>query len=542
MADNGARAAEPCYAAELRNISKIYPGGLKPANNNISLGLRKGEILCIAGENGAGKTTLMKILCGLEAPGSGSICINGKAECVDSPAAARKLGIGMVHQHFMLFPEYTAAENIVMGSEPRKWGVFWDFKKTREAAAAVISAHGFSIEPERPAHTLSVGEMQQVEICRVLYRGADIIVLDEPTSVLAERETAALFETLRALAASGKSIILITHKLAEITQIADRVAVLRGGELAGVRNAAGIDEYEISRLMIGAEGLSGIARNNVAHNATAVRGEAAVRGSPEPVLAFTNVTVMRHGQKQPLLDRLSFTVAGGEIAGFAGVGGNGLGVLEAVLGGFLHPASGKILHRGRDISRLNIRRLRNAGLAYVPADRMRVGCALNAAVSENLIINRRGEFSPYGFLSNKKIARFTDGLVTRYNIAGAAPEGSAVPAASLSGGNLQKLILAREIEQFKDYMVFSEPTWGLDIAAGAFVRGEIAALRARGAALVLISTNLDELLELADRIIVLYRGRAAGEFANPAGTDSALLKAVIGECMQGLPQKGAVPQ
>jgi simple sugar transport system ATP-binding protein len=511
------------HAVELRGISKVYPGSAKKANNNISLALGRGEILCIAGENGAGKTTLMKILYGLETPDEGAIFINSNAVTIDSPLAARRLGIGMVHQHFMLFPEYTAAENIVMGMEPRKWGIFFDKAKAKAQAAKVIEAHHFSIDPDRPVKSLSIGEMQQVEICRLLYRNAGIIILDEPTSVLTGHETAALFKTLKALAAEGKSLFLITHKLQEIKSIADRVAVLRKGELAGIRGKGEIDEYAISKMMIGGD-------YNVPEKHAGKETRPAVRG--EPVIVFDNVTVFRRGQRRPLLDKLSFSVGPGEITGFAGVGGNGLGVLEAVLGGFLHPAAGKIFHKGDDISRLNIRRLRKRGLAYVPADRQRVGSALGASIDENLIIDRRMEFTRMGFLDRRAVRNFCGGLISRYNIEN---PGGAFPASALSGGNLQKLILAREIDQFKDYFVFSDPAWGLDIAASAFVWAEIAKLREKGAAIILISTNLDEILTLADRIIVMYRGMAAAEFDNSGNTSA--LKEKIGDCMHGAERK-----
>ena len=494
------------YAVELRGISKIYAGSNKKANNNISLGARKGEIVCIAGENGAGKTTLMKILNGLEAPTAGEVCINGNT-------------VGMVHQHFMLFPEYTVAENIVMGVEPRKWGLFFDRARARDEAAKVINAHHFSITPNRLVQDLSVGEMQQVEICRLLHRSADIIILDEPTSVLTEAETAALFKTLKALALAGRSLFLITHKLQEIKSIADRVAILRRGELVGILNKNEIDEYAISKMMIGSE-------NKIDFSPKRVRTNTNSSTYNEPVITFNDVTVLRRGQKRPLLDRVSFAVQVGEIVGFAGVGGNGLGVLEAVLGGFLHPSAGKITHNGKDISRLNIRRLRNQGLAYVPANRMKVGSALSATVNENIIIDRRDELSRIGFFDNNIINNFSAGLIARYNIEMAAGTHS---AAALSGGNLQKLILAREIDQFRDYFVFSEPTWGLDIAASGFVWDEIAALREKGAAIILISTNIDEIIDLADRVMVMYRGSIAAEFNR-----DNISKEKIGDCMQGL--------
>jgi len=510
------------YVVELRGISKTYAGSSKKANSNISLGLRKGEILCIAGENGAGKTTLMKILNGLEAPTAGEIFINGNNVIIDSPLAAQKRGIGMVHQHFMLFPEYTVAENMVMGVEPRKWRLFFNGAQAREEAAKVINAHHFSITPNKLVQDLSVGEMQQVEICRLLHRNADIIILDEPTSVLTEAETAALFKTLKALALAGSSLFLITHKLQEIKHIADRVAVLRRGELVGILDKNEIDEYAISKMMIGAENQKNFTQRHRRHGDCKVNSE--------PVIVFNDVTVLRRGQKRPLLDKVSFNVRPGEIVGFAGVGGNGLGVLEAVLGGFLHPSAGKITHNGKDISRLNIRRLRNQGLAYIPANRLKVGSALSATVDENIIINRRDELSRMGFLDHIAMGNFSAGLVLRYNIEMAAGTHS---AAALSGGNLQKLILAREIDQFRDYFVFSEPTWGLDIAASGFVGDEIAALREKGAAIILISTNIDEIIDLADRIMVMYRGKIAGEFYHNE-TSIAALKEKIGDCMQGL--------
>ena len=513
---------------ELRNISKQYPGSGKKANNNISLELRKGEILCIAGENGAGKTTLMKILCGLETPDAGDIYINGKKEIIDSPLKAKKLKIGMVHQHFMLFPEYTVAENIVMGNEPRKWGCFFDSKSAVKTADKIIAAHNFPVKSGSKVKDLMLGEMQQFEICRILNCNVQIIILDEPTSILTEYEADSLFKTLKSLVLEGKSIILITHKLREIKRICSRVAVLRGGELAAIRDTADMDEDEIARIMMG-----GI---NNSHSTAPFAGKKHANKLPENsppahgphahghVIAFDNVTVKRRGQTLPLLDKVSFNVQPGEILGFSGVSGNGLGVIEAVLGGFLHPASGKILHKGKDISNLNIQALRKQGLAYVPADRIRVGSAVNAAIEENFIINRRYELS----LKNE----FSKKLIESYNIEGAQLGKN---ASTLSGGNLQKLILAREINWFKDYIVFSEPTWGLDIASGRFITEEITALREKGAAVMVISTNLDEILALADRIMVMYRGKIAGEFANDG---NASTREMIGNCMQGLKRAG----
>jgi simple sugar transport system ATP-binding protein len=485
-------------AAQLRGINKQYPQGKKKANNNINLDLYCGEILCIAGENGAGKTTLMKILTGLLKPDTGEIIINDT--------------VGMVHQHFMLFEEYTVAENIVMGKEPLKWGVFFDNEKAEAAAEAILSEHNFAIKPGQTVKSLSLGEMQQVEICRVLARNAQIIILDEPTSILNDFEIDSLFNTLVSLKEKGKSVVLITHKLNEVKKISDRVAVLRSGELVCVRDTADVDEKEIARLMVGELLEKEFARG---HGGT---------GKKEKVLGFEDVVVRRKGQNVPLLDHVSFSVGSGEILGFAGVGGNGLGVIEAVLGGFLHPAEGRVLHRGKDISHLNIRTLRGQGLSYVPSDRLRLGSAREAAIEENIVINRRHEFMNNFFIDKKAVRNFSDKLFLDYNIEGAHAQDR---ASFLSGGNLQKLILAREINWFNDYIVFSEPTWGLDIASGSFIIAEIEKLREKGAAIILISTNLNEILELSDRIIVMYRGKAAGVFEN-SGEE---IKQAIGNCM-----------
>ncbi|MCL2242978.1 MAG: ABC transporter ATP-binding protein [Treponema sp.] len=500
---------------ELRNICKQYPGSCKKANNNISLELRKGEILCIAGENGAGKTTLMKILCGLETPDAGEIFINGKREIIDSPVKAKNLKIGMVHQHFMLFSEYTVAENIVMGNEPRKWGLLFDSKSAVSIANKLISDHNFPVKVSLKVKDLTLGGMQQVEICRILHCNAQIIILDEPTSILTEHEANSLFNTLKSLVSEGKSLILITHKLREIKKICDRVAVLRKGELAAIRRVSDTDEDEIARLMMG--------NNNKYINTGKyenVRRVFEPHDNEKAVIAFKNVTVRRRGQALPLLENVSFGVNPGEILAFAGVTGNGLGVIEAVLGGFLHPVSGKITHKGKDISALSIRELRKQGLAYVPADRVRVGSAADASIEENIIINRRSKLSSKNEFSKK--------IIKDYNIEGAQ---LGKKTSTLSGGNLQKLILAREIDCLKDYIVFSEPTWGLDIASSSFITGEISALRERGAAIIIISTNLDEILAMADRIMVMYRGKIAGVFAN---NGDAAIREKIGNCMQGL--------
>ena len=516
MADNS-------YAVQLKNISKQYSGGRKKANNNINLDFKKGEILCIAGENGAGKTTLMKILCGLVTPDDGEIFIYGKKQEALSPLLAKNLGIGMVHQHFSLFPEYTVVENIVMGQEPLKWGVFIDSEKSKEAADKIINENNFEIDSAQKVKDLTLGQAQQVEICRILNRNARIIILDEPTSILTEQETDSLFNTLKTIASNGKSIILITHKLHEIKKISGTVVVMRRGKIAGCFNAAQAGENEIASLIMGDSDFSAKETLNQPENQKETPSF-----EKKSVIEFDNVTVFRRGQKRPLLDNVSFNVAAGEILGFTGVGGNGLGVIEAVFGGFLHPAKGKIFYKGKDISALNNLALRKIGLAYVPADRLAVGSAREATIEENLIINRRSDFSNGIFINKKETKEFLKKLAAEYNIENA--KGSE-KCSTLSGGNLQKLILAREIDSLKDYIVFSEPSWGLDAASSGFIRGEIDKLRRNGAAVILISTDLDEILCLCDRIIVMYRGRVAAQIANTKDRD---IKERIGKFTQGI--------
>jgi simple sugar transport system ATP-binding protein len=450
----------------------------------------------------------------------------------------------MVHQHFMLFPEFTVAQNVVMGIEPKRGFLFYDFAGAEKEVSAVIKAHGFSVEAGAPVASLTVGQMQQVEILKLLYRNADIFILDEPTAVLTDQEITSIFSTFKLLAEAGKSLILITHKPGEIKRISNRTVIMRKGEVAAVRDTNDVDEHELSRLMMAAPSRARIppeAVETVREPVNAFTEEWKHGVEKLPVLSFEEVTVLRHKQKRPALDGVSFTAHSGEVLGFAGVGGNGLGTLEAVLGGFLPITRGRVLHRGEDISALKTRQLRKRGLAYVPGDRLSVGSAPGATVAENMMINRRHGFSRRGFLSGKAVSRFTRDLIERYGIDGTAEQ----PIRSLSGGNIQKLILAREIDQYRDYIVFSEPTWGLDVSASRYVYEQIESLRNKGAAVILISSNLDEILSNADRIFVFCRGAVAAEIPNPlTGREDeeeqkARIKEEIGAYMLGL--TGTIP-
>ena len=512
------------YALELRGITTIYPADHFMANRNVSLSLRTGEILCLVGENGAGKTSLMKVLSGFIQPAQGEIFVKGNPVSITSPLGAARLGIGMVHQHFMLFPDFSVAENVVMRLEPVKWGFVYDFKTAAQQVDALIKAHEFSIKAHDRVSGLSVGQLQQVEIVKLLYRNADILILDEPSAVLTEQETVSLFQTLRILAQGGKSLILITHKLSEIKRISDRVAVMRKGELVALHETAHVDEYKISQLMLG---------RDINETQQTVSQEDAPRNAAQKktVLAFNKVTVKRRRQERPLLNELSFTAHGGEILAFAGAGNSGLEELEAVLGGLLPISSGLISHNGTDISRLNAESLRKRNLAYVPADRLNVGSAARALISENIMIVRRRELTRHGILDRAAISRFCHTLFERFAIRG----NESLQIGSLSGGNIQKLVLAREIDLLErggDYIVFSKPTWGLDVAASNAVYERMIELRQKGVALLLLSSNLDEIIALADRVLVLYRGGIVAEL--DTRSPDPKLRELIGAYMLGL--------
>jgi simple sugar transport system ATP-binding protein len=497
---------------ELRGITKLYPASGVLANDAVDLSVEENEIHAVIGENGAGKSTLMKLLYGLEHPDAGEIAFRGEKVVVKDPLAANRLGIGMVHQHFKLVADFTVAENVVLGSEPRKRGLFIDRKTAARDVAKVIEEHGFSIDANRKVKDLTVGQMQQVEIVKMLYRNAELLILDEPTSVLTEQEIERLFETLENLLERGKTIILITHKLDEVTRMSHRVTVMRGGKVVAVRNTSDVDKRELSRLMVGRDILLEVHRT--------------AKAPGEPVLELRDVSINCRGQERPLLDKISFQVRAGELVGIAGVGGNGLAEVEDVIGGLRRATSGSILLHGEDVTCLNPGQLRDVGLAYVPADRLHRGASLPTSVRENCIVTKHHDFLRAGVLQRRSIRDFTKRLIDHFSID--AAEG--MRAGNLSGGNIQKMILARELAADTDFILFSEPTWGLDIASSQFVYERMLELRERGAGVLLISSNLDEILGLADTILVMYRGRIVGRLENT----ETLSKETIGEYMLGL--------
>ncbi|MDP2790654.1 MAG: ABC transporter ATP-binding protein [Rectinemataceae bacterium] len=497
---------------EMKGITKLYPQKKILANEAVDLSVGHREIHAIVGENGAGKSTLMKILYGLEQPDAGRILLDGAEVRIRKPLDANRLGIGMVHQHFKLIPELSVAENVVLGSEPLKLGVFFDAAKALSSVRNVIAEHGFHVEAEARVSRLTVGEMQQVEIIKMLYRNANLLILDEPTSVLTEQEIRKLFATLDLLRSGGKTCIIITHKLDEVMEISDRVTVMRKGSVVAVRNTSEVDKAELARLMVGKDVLFHLERKPMECG--------------HAVLELRDVVLRQRGQERPLLSGVNLSVGSGEIVGVAGVSGNGLGELEDVVTGLRTISGGTILHGGADISRSTAQELRQKGLAYVPADRLKRGACLDSTVKENFIVYRHKDFLKAGMLRKRGIADFAEGLMDRFSIDG----GSDVPIGTLSGGNIQKAILAREMSTDPDLAVFSEPTWGLDVASSQFVYEKILEMRSRGAGVLLISSNLDEILGIADRIAVMYRGKVVGILRN----EESLTRELIGTYMLGL--------
>jgi simple sugar transport system ATP-binding protein len=473
---------------EMRGISKLYTVNKVLANNDVHLRVNAGEIHALVGENGAGKTTLMKILDGLESQDSGDILLRGTPVTIHSPRDAMHLGIGMVHQHLRLISDFSIAENVTLGREPRKGALFFNRARARKTVRSLADEYGFSLDPSRPVRDLSISEMQQVEIVKVLYRNAELIILDEPTTNLTESQSDRLFDGLKRLVQNGKTVILITHKLRDVMSVADRVTVMRKGKTVAERKIRNTSEEEIASLIIGNEVIRSVHR------------EAVAKG--EEIYELKEVSVEVRGREEPALDRVSLDVHSGEILGMTGISGNGLAELEDVISGL------------------------KAVSQFVPSNRLFRGVSLEAGVRDNLIINRPEGSSRWGVQLIKAIEDFTHSLLAKFSI----DTDPMLPAGYLSGGNIQKLILARELSSMKDFILFSDPTWGLDAASIAFVHGEILKLRDRGTAVLLISTDLDEILTLSDRIEVMYMGRVVETFENSGN----LLKETIGRRMLGL--------
>jgi simple sugar transport system ATP-binding protein len=479
---------------EMRHITKIYPNGVR-ADDDVSFSVRAGEIHALVGENGAGKSTLMKILYGMERPTSGEIVLRGSPVTISNPQEAIKLGIGMVHQNFMLVPSFTVAENIVLGTEPLRGG-FVDSANAITATRKLADQYGLEVDPEAIVDAIPVGTRQRVEILKALYRGADILILDEPTAVLTPQETTELFAAIRQLVNAGKTVIFISHKLREVKEISDRVSVMRDAKMVGTVDTKNTDEEGIARMMVGREVFLDIKKPPVKRGA--------------PVLQVRDLTVLTETGTEAV-KRLSFNVYAGEILGIAGVEGNGQTELVEAVTGLRRGASGAVTLDGVDIGKATPREVRQAGCAHIPEDRLTNGAALTATINENLIVDRYAKppFAKGVFISQSEVERNGDALIQQFGIR--TPDGS-VPVGSLSGGNMQKVVVARELSSEPKLLIASQPTRGVDIGASEFMHEKLVEARNSGVAILLISADLAEVMSLSDRLAVLKDGQFTAIF------------------------------
>jgi simple sugar transport system ATP-binding protein len=481
---------------EMQQITKIYPNGVV-ANKGVDFAVEKGEIHALVGENGAGKSTLMKILYGLEQPTHGEILLDGRAVKIQNPHRAIDLGIGMVHQNFMLVPSFTIAENIVLGSEPRK-GRFVDRGQAIAVTEELSRAYGLQVDPTARIEVTPVGMRQRVEILKTLYRGADLLILDEPTAVLTPQETDELFLAVRKLVDQGKTVVFITHKLVEVKEISDRVTVMRHGEVTGRVATRDVSEADIARMMVG--------------RAVFLQIDKPPQQRGRVVAVVRNLSYVAETGR-PLLRDVSFNVYAGEILGVAGVEGNGQTELVEVLTGLRPATTGAILVDGQPVQQASPRRVRQAGVAHIPEDRLTNGVALDASISDNLAVDRYNQppFTRRGILSPAALRTQATQLMEKYDIRAA---GADAPMRSLSGGNMQKVIVAREFSAEPALLVAAQPTRGVDIGASEYLRGQLVAKRNEGKAVLLVSADLAEVMSLADRIAVMYKGQIAAIIAN----------------------------
>ncbi len=479
---------------ELHGITKRFPGGTI-ANDSIDLELRKGEILALLGENGAGKSTLMSILYGLYRPDAGEIRLRGQAVRFRSAHDAIRYGLGMVHQHFMLVPTLTVAENLMLGQPSPRAPLLEDGRAVAARITELARRHGLAVDPHARVDSLSVGQQQRGEILKALYRGAEILILDEPTAVLTPQEVDELLAVLRGLATDGRSIVFISHKLDEVLRLADRIAVLRDGRVVATVPAGSTDARALGRLMVGRDLKSVVATRSA--------------GMREPRLALRGVGAADE-RGAVALRGTDLVVHAGEIVGIAGVDGNGQLELEEVITGLRPASSGRMLLAGRDVTTATTGQRLAAGLGYVASDRYGRALLRDLAIADNLVLERfhRPPFSRAGILDRAAIEGHARRLVEAFGIRAVSVES---PAGQLSGGNAQKLVLARALSQEPVFLLVCQPTRGVDVGAIEQVHGEILRRRDAGMAILLISTELDEVLALSDRIIVLYEGRVAGE-------------------------------
>ena len=476
---------------EMREITKIF--GEFVANDKINLELRKGEVHALLGENGAGKSTLMNMLAGLLEPTSGEIVVNGKSEKLDSPSKAASLGIGMVHQHFMLVEAFTVAENIILGSEVTNKGVL-DLKKANADILELSERYGLAVDPTAKVEDISVGAQQRVEILKTLYRGADILIFDEPTAVLTPAEILELMDIMKALVKEGKSIILITHKLDEIRAVADRVTVIRRGKSIQTVSIEGATNKDLAEMMVG-RSVSFVTEKEEAQ--------------PKEVVLQISDLVVNENRVVPAVKELSLDVRAGEIVGIAGIDGNGQSELIQAITGLRKVKSGSIKIKGQEVVGLSPRKITEMNVSHVPEDRHRDGLVLEMMLSENIALQTyyKEPLSKNGVLNYNQINSYARKLMEEFDVRAA---NEIVPASALSGGNQQKAIIAREVDRNPDLLIVSQPTRGLDVGAIEYIHKRLIDERDKGKAVLVVSFELDEILNLSDRIAVIHDGKIQG--------------------------------
>jgi len=500
---------------EMKNIHKVYPNGTA-ANRGVDLTVHEGEIHALVGENGAGKSTLMKILFGLEAPTSGTIEYKGQPVSFQGPKDAIRHGMGMVHQHFMLSPSLTVSENIVLGDEPKKglFSMFRDRAKEYQEVEHLVATYGLKVNLQAKVETIPVGQKQRVEILKVLYRGAKLIILDEPTAVLTPQETDELFDSIQALISEGHTIIFITHKLREVMRISNRITVLRAGKSIATLQTKDTNQEEISRLMVGREVLFRVNK---------------IPAEPKDVVLSVRNLKALDDKGTEALKGISLDIRSGEVLGIAGVEGNGQTELVETITGLRKAVEGRILYRDKELIGASIAEIRRMKVGHIPEDRQTAGASLTSTIAENLILDhyRNPEFKQGIFLNKKKIKQFAQTMMQAYDVRAQHEE---ILAGALSGGNLQKVVVARELSKNPKLLIASQPTRGVDIGAIEFIHREIIKRRDGGAAVMVVSAELSEVMALSDRIAVLYNGEIVALLDNTAD----LTEQEIGYYMLGI--------
>lgn len=492
-------------AFEMKGISKYFPSSDVQAASNVDFSARRGEVHALVGENGAGKSTLMNILYGLVKADQGEIFCNGDRVEIGHPDDAIRNGIGMVHQHFKLVPSFTIAQNIMLGMEPNKFGLLRP-KEEEEIVRDLADRFGLPVDPSMRVRDLSVGMQQRVEILKSLQRNIKILILDEPTAVLTPQEVDELIQVVRGLAERGQSIVFITHKLVEVTKVADRVSVMRAGEMVGTKDVSETDIPEMARMMVGREVLFTVKKD---------------KAKPGTQVFSTKDLFVLNESGLPAVRDFSMYIRSGEIFGIAGVSGNGQTELVDAIAGNRKIEMGEIEIKGKTVTGQSVAERRKNGMAHIPEDRIHVGLNLGTTLEENTLLSREKtpEFNRFGLLRRPVLRKFAQSVIEKYSVVGASPGGGIV---TLSGGNMQKVVIGRELDGDPDFIIANQPTRGLDVGSIEFVHQTLIEARDRGAAILLVSVELEEIMSLSDRIGVIYRGRLVGEFPADQVTEEQL--------------------